>query len=485
MSLEDFEFWKATDLVAAFTEKTLSPVEVVKASLARAQAVQARCNPITEFFAETALQAAQRAEARYAGNGPAPRPLEGVPLAVKEEFAMCGSTRSSGSLLFADRVDEHTDVYVQRLLDGGAIPTVKTTTPEFCLLGSTWSRRYGVTTNPWNNTVTCGGSSGGSGVSLAAGITPIATGTDIGGSIRIPASACGVFGYKPPYGRNPEVPVFNLDYYSHSGPMARSVADIITMQDLTAGQHPTDIASLPKPPPHINDPECLKGMRVAMTPALCGYEIDHQVAKNFAAACQLMVDAGALVEEVDLGWPDTLPATAEAYLSALWGATLQDAAAHHGDELCPYSFEYAKASLMRSARDIIDANDVAWNAYASLGPIMERFDILVCPTNAATDIPADYGFPNSDYRINGNARSGGEDKLWLTSPFNMLSRLPVMSVPTGFGTGNVPTGMQIVGRAYDDSVVLNAALGFERLLPWLFDSNHRPTEATKTTESKV
>ncbi len=318
MSDDDYLFSNASELVAAFASKSLSPVEVTTASLARAETVQAHYNPITEFFAETALDAARKAEARYSGKGPAPRPLEGVPIAIKEEFALCGSTRSSGSLLYADRVDKHTDIYIQRLLDGGAIPLVKTTTPEFCLLGSTWSRRYGVTTNPWNADMTCGGSSGGSGVALATGIAPIATGTDIGGSIRIPASACGVFGYKPPYGRNPEVPVFNLDYYSHSGPMARSTADIITMQALTAGQHASDIASLPKPPTHVRDPNCLKGLRVAMTTTLCGYEIDQHVAANFAAACKRLSDAGAKVEEVDLGWPDTLPEMAETYLNTLW-----------------------------------------------------------------------------------------------------------------------------------------------------------------------
>lgn len=478
MSNDDFLFWDAAELVAAYTAKTLSPVDVVKASLARAETVQARCNPITEFFSESALMAAQNAEDRYAGTGLSPRPLEGVPLAIKEEFALCGSKRSSGSLLFANRVDKHTDTYVQRILDGGAIPLVKTTTPEFCLLGSTWSRLHGVTTNPWNNAVTCGGSSGGSGVALASGIAPIATGTDIGGSIRIPASACGVFGYKAPYGRNPEVPIFNLDYYSHSGPMARSVADIITLQELTTGQDSSDIASLPKPPPHISNGDCIRGLRIAMTPTLCGYEVDEGVAANFLAACQLLADAGAIVEEVDLGWPDSLPAMAETYLNVLWGATLHDFAESRPDDLCAYSLEYARSSRKRQPRELIDANEMAWNAYASLGPLMERFDVLLCPTNAVTMVPSNYGFPEISYKINGQPREGGEDRLWLTSPFNMLSRLPVMSAPTGFDASNVPTGMQIVGRAYDDSTVLNAALGYQTLLPWLFDANHRPTQAS-------
>ena len=305
---DDYLYFNASELVDAYVSKTLSPVEVITASLARAETVQAHYNPVTEFFAETALDAARKAEARYSGKDASPRPLEGVPIAIKEEFALCGSIRSSASLLYADRVDKnHTDVYIQRLLDGGAIPLVKTTTPEFCLLGSTWSRRYGVTTNPWNADMTCGGSSGGSGStrhrdhphchryryaigqvqSVFRHLPVVCLATDIGGS---------------PYGRNPEVPVFNLDYYSHSGPMARSTTDIITMQSLTVGQHRSDIASLPKPPPHVIDPNCLKGLRVAMTPTLCGYEIDKDVADNFLAACNYLSDAGAKVEEVDLRW---------------------------------------------------------------------------------------------------------------------------------------------------------------------------------------
>lgn len=475
---DDFLYWSAAQLTAAFCKKTLSPLEVMKAALARSERVQSAFNPLTEVFADTALAAAKVAEERYQNPSCDPRPLEGVPLAVKEEFALCGSTRSSASLLFKDRVDEHTDVYVQRLLDGGAIPMVKTTTPEFCLLGSTWSRLHGVTTNPWNPAMTCGGSSGGSGVALAAGLAPIATGTDIGGSIRIPASACGVFGYKPPYGRNPEVPVFNLDYYSHSGPMARSVQDIITMQELTAGQDPLDIASLPKPPAHVADPTALRGMRIAASTTLCGYEIDDAVRDNFQTACANLQEAGAYVEEVELGLPQTLSQTAELYLNALWGASLQGFAEENPHDLCPYTLEYAQMSMKRSARDICDANEVAWHAYARLAPVFERFDLLICPTNAAVDVPADYGHPNTGYHINGAYREGGEDKLWLTASFNMLSRLPVMSVPTGFAPNAVPTGMQMVGRAYNDTTVLNAALGYEVLIPWLFDDTHRPVIAS-------
>ena len=166
----------------------------------RTDAVEPSINAFTETYFEDALAQARQAEARYR-NG-TQRPLEGIPLAVKDEFRLAGRRRTSGSLFYRDRVDDDNDVIIQRLLDAGAIAHAKTTTPEFCLLGSCHSRLWGVTRNPWNLDITSGGSSGGSGASLAAGTSILATGTDIGGSIRIPSALCGTVGFKPPYGRN-------------------------------------------------------------------------------------------------------------------------------------------------------------------------------------------------------------------------------------------------------------------------------------------
>ena len=227
----EYLYWNCEKLLQAYKTKQLSPVEVVKETLNNAKKYNKSFNFITENFENKALENAKVAEQLFLGKGnKKPRLLEGIPLAVKDEFALSGTYRTSGSKLYENRKDDFTDVYVERLLLGGAIPVIKTTTPEFCLLGTTWSDLHGVTSNPWNKNYSPGGSSGGSGVALATGSSTIATGSDIGGSIRIPASACGIFGYKPPYGRNPEVPYMNLDYYSHSGPMARSVEDIILMQ---------------------------------------------------------------------------------------------------------------------------------------------------------------------------------------------------------------------------------------------------------------
>ncbi len=158
-------------------------------------------------------------------------PLEGVPLAVKDAQRVKGKRTTHGSLIFKDNIDDHSDPMIERLQKAGAIIFARTTTPEFCLSGVCHSRIWGITRNPWNLDYGPGGSSGGSGAALAAGLTTLATGTDIGGSIRIPASACGIVGFKPPHGRNPDGPPANFDRFNHCGPMTRSVADAALMQN--------------------------------------------------------------------------------------------------------------------------------------------------------------------------------------------------------------------------------------------------------------
>jgi len=181
-------YLSATRAIRLFDQARLSPVELMQALIRRCESVEPEINAFTETYFDEALALARQAEARYRQG--TQRPLEGVPLVVKDEFKLAGKRRTSGSLVYRDRVDDDNDIIVQRLLDAGAIAHAKTTTPEFCLPGSCHSRLWGITRNPWNLDITPGGSSGGSGAALAAGTTTIATGTDIGGSIRIPAALC-------------------------------------------------------------------------------------------------------------------------------------------------------------------------------------------------------------------------------------------------------------------------------------------------------
>ena len=472
----EYLYWNSSQLIQAYNKKELSPVEVIESSINRARKIQPTCNAITEYFEEKAINMAKEAELSYLGKTDKPRLLEGIPLAVKEEFALEGSYRTSASFIYKNRIDNFTDVYIKRLLNGGCIPVFKTATPEFCLLGTTWSDLHGVTTNPWNNKYTPGGSSGGSGVALATGSCTIASGSDIGGSIRIPAAACGVFGYKPPYGRNPEVPYGNLDYYSHSGPMARSVDDIILMQSLTAGLNNQDIASLPKPS-NFDGNFDLQNIKIAWSDHLCGFEVEDEIINNLKNALKVFSDQGAVVEYVDPDLPNNMLDAAGTYLTCLWGTSLKEIAKDKEELLCDYTKKFIEVSKENSLSELVQCNNIAWDAYAKFGPLLNKYDVFICPTNAVTGIPANHGFPNLEYEFNDEIRKteeAGDESMWLTTPFNMLSRLPVMSAPTGFASNGVPTGMQIVGKAYDDNTVFKVSLGYEKQLNWLFDDQNRP-----------
>ena len=447
-------------MLRAFAAGEFSPTAAVEHALAVAEQTRESVNAFTEVYPQRALAAAAAAEKNYA-RGRA-RPLEGIPLAVKEEFQLAGTRRTSASLVFAERTDDNTDVYVQRLLDAGAIVIGKTTTPEFCLLGATHSKLFGITRNPWGGAYSCGGSSGGSAAALATGAAVLASGSDIGGSIRIPAAACGVVGYKPPYGRNPETAGCNLDYYSHLGPMARSVADCARMQAITAGQASSDIASLrDKPTLDWSNPPDFRGRKIAYSIDLGTYEIDREVAQNTQAAVRRFADLGAQTDEVNLHWPPDFALLGERYLEALWGAETAAMDDKHGEQLTSYARKMAAQHRRRSLADVVAANTAAVAMYQTFAPLMEKYDAFICPTLAITAPPADYGYPNLSFALNDEQRRGGEDKWCMTIAFNMLSRCPVLSVPSGMAASGIPTGIQIVGRAYHDEDVFLAGRALE------------------------
>jgi Asp-tRNA(Asn)/Glu-tRNA(Gln) amidotransferase A subunit family amidase len=248
MSDDDLCYLTATQARARFRARKLSPVELLDALIARAERVEPKINAFSDRYFEEARQAAKKAESRYMGKRGGPRPLEGIPLALKDVARLAGKRTTQGSLVLKNNVEKVSDPMVERLLDAGAIIHARTTVPEFCLSGVCRTRLFGTTRNPHNLDYGPGGSSGGSGAALAAGTTTLATGTDIGGSIRIPAAVCGVYGYKPPHGRNPEAFPANLDPFNHCGPLARSVADAALFQNVVAGAHPRDLDSLPSPP---------------------------------------------------------------------------------------------------------------------------------------------------------------------------------------------------------------------------------------------
>ncbi|RUW97432.1 amidase, partial [Mesorhizobium sp. M8A.F.Ca.ET.023.01.1.1] len=234
MSDLDLCYMPASEALRLFKARKLSPVELMQATIRRAEATKSAINCFTFTHFEEAMKLAAKAEARYA-KGARTGALEGLPIGIKDESYIKGKPTSHGSLLSRDAISGHTSTMNERIIKAGGIVHARTATPEFSCAGYTWSKRWGVTRNPWNRDFTPGGSSGGSAATLASGTSSIATGSDIAGSIRIPASACGLVGYKPPYGRNPDEPPFNLDFYCHTGPLARNVRDAILLQNVMAG----------------------------------------------------------------------------------------------------------------------------------------------------------------------------------------------------------------------------------------------------------
>src|SRR6202165_3484248 len=274
MTTSDLHYLPATEALKLFRARKLSPVELMQAVIDRAGKVEPAINAFAETRYDEALTQAREAEARYAARGEPPRPLEGLPVAGKEARPIAGQKNTFGCVPLRDAVADHTAVFVQRILDAGGIVHARSTTPEFSCAPVTWTKLWGVTRNPWNTAYSPGGSSGGSGASLAAGSTTLATGSDIGGSIRIPASFCGVVGFKPPYGRVPEVEIFNLDHYCHEGPLARTVDDCALLENVIAGPDPSDVVSI-RPKLVIPDRlEPIGGLRIALLTNLRGCEGD-------------------------------------------------------------------------------------------------------------------------------------------------------------------------------------------------------------------
>ncbi len=240
---DELHYISATEALGRFQRRELSPVELLEAVIARAEQVEPTVNALCHTFYDEAMEQARAAEAAYASGGEV-RPLEGLPVAIKEEEAIAGQPWTQGSLIYKDPIADYTSEFGRRHLAAGAIVHARTTAPEFSCAGFTHSRMWGVTRNPYNPELAVGGSSGGSGASLASGTSTLASGSDIGGSIRMPAAACGVVGFKPPYGRVPVDPPFNLDTYCHCGPLARTVADCALYENVLAGVDPVDITTL-------------------------------------------------------------------------------------------------------------------------------------------------------------------------------------------------------------------------------------------------
>lgn len=474
--MDDLAYLSAVETLRLFRSRQLSPVELVRAVIERAEAVEPQVNAFAERTFEQALVQAREAEQRYGEKGPPPRALEGIPVAIKEEQPIAGRSWTEGSLLSKGHVADVTHPAVERIIAAGGIIHARTTTPEFSCAGFTHSELWGITRNPWHLDYTPGGSSGGSGAALAAGTATLATGSDIGGSIRIPASFCGVVGFKPPYGRVPALPPFNLDHYCGDGPMARTVADCALLQNVLVGPHPIDGVSLR---PAVQIPEQLggiKGWRVALSVHLGDYLVEPDVADNIYEVAEALREAGAEVEEVALGWrrADVIRAVM-VHFGAIFAPAIRHEVGDRFDLLMPYTrafIEDSEAAVQETS--YAEGLMVEAEIYAELGALLEGYDVLVCPTAGVPALVAGDDYTETVLTV-GGVPLGNYFEAILTPPFNIANRCPVLAVPSGRASNGVPTGVQIVGPTYDDEKVFRVGAALEQVRPWFGDLSWRPS----------
>ncbi|AXE81948.1 amidase [Streptomyces atratus] len=483
--MTDLHYLSAHELLEAYRTRALSPVEVLDAVEDRADAVEPTVNALSHRLQEQARSAAVEAEARYAGRGGGdPRPLEGIPVAAKEEQPVAGLPLRLGSLLTDDTPSPITHPVVERVLAAGGIVHAQTTTPEYSCAAFTQSALWGVTRNPWNLGYGPGGSSGGSGAALAAGTTILATGSDIGGSIRLPASLCGVVGFKPPYARVPGVPPFNLDTYCHDGPMARTVADTALLQNLIAGAHPMDPVSLPAPQPVVPDATKARGLKVAFAATIGDFPIDPDVAANTRALADSLRDAGIKVEEVAISIPhETVFTAALIHYGAIFGPMITELG--DDDRLSRYARRFAdRAGQALTAHGFFKGLCLEADVQQALADVFADYDAIICPTLGST------GFLAGDDHVDHGVTVDGTYLDFylgaaLTPVFNVASRHPVLNIPTGRAANGVPTGAQIVGRAYDDATPFHIGAAAEEVHRWWADPTWRPDLAQGPTGNQV
>ncbi|MFJ7078061.1 amidase [Streptomyces sp. NPDC098781] len=442
----------AVQLLDGYRKGEFSPVDATRATLERAERIQPEVNAFVRLTAEAALaQAADSAE-RWRRGEPAGL-LDGVPVTVKDILLMRGGPTLKGSKTIAEagRWDEDAPS-VARLRAHGAVFLGKTTTPEFGWKGVTDSPLSGVTRNPVDPTRTAGGSSGGAAAAVALGAGPLALGTDGGGSVRIPAAFCGIFGLKPTYGRVPLYPASAFGTLAHVGPMTRDAADAALLLDVIGTPDSRDWSALPQAPASFRAalPGGVRGLRVAYSPSFGGQvAVRPAVASAVRRAVERLAGLGAYVEETDPDFTDPVDAFHTLWFTGAARVT-QHLGPHQRELLDPGLREICGTGARRSALDYLAAVDVRMELGRRMGRFHDTYDLLVTPALPITAFEAGVEVPKGS----GHRRWTG----WtpFTYPFN-LTQQPAATVPVGTDGDGLPVGLQIVAARHRDELVLRAA----------------------------
>jgi amidase/aspartyl-tRNA(Asn)/glutamyl-tRNA(Gln) amidotransferase subunit A len=471
----------AATLASRIRRKDISPVEAVGAAIARIEAHNPRINALVIFGFEDARRAAKAAEDKVM-RGEELSPLHGVPIAMKDcfDFKPGWVTTFGGIRALQNYVVDNYCMFAERMDRAGAIIVGKTNSPVFGFRGTTDNPLYGASKNPFDLRKNTGGSSGGSAGAVAAGLLPLCEGTDGGGSIRIPASWCGVFGYKPSFGRVPLVTRPNAfggtAPFIFEGPITRTVEDAALAMSILAGYDSRD--------PYAIDGEVdftaamrgsIAGKRIAYTRDYGIFPVERRVITAVDQAVRAFEEAGAHVEEVDVGITRSQHELSDVWcrfiavnqVRALDGFKEQgiDLLRDHRDDLPPQLIHWDEIGRRMTAAQYLADNDIRSEVFDALRAVLDRYDFLVSPTLACAAVDnASDGNTVGPSEINGEAI----DPLigWCMTYLINFIGYPAATVPAGFADG-LPVGMQVLGRRYADADVFAASAAFERLRPWM------------------
>lgn len=480
-TVADLAYSSAAELAARVRRRELSPVEIVDAFIERIEARNTSLNAFVYFGFDEARQGAKAAEKAVMA-GQELGPLHGVPTAMKDcfDFKPGWVSTFGGIRALKDWVADFYCVYAERIERAGAILLGKTNSPIMGFRGTCDNYLFGPTHNPFNVAKNPGGSSGGSAAAVADGLVPIAEGTDGGGSIRIPASWCGVYGFKASFGRVPFVSrpnAFGIDTpFLFEGTLTRTVEDAALGLTALAGYHPSDPFSLDQSVDFIAAlRRSVKGMRIAYSPNFDVFPVDPDVAHVVANAVRVFEEAGAHVEEVHLNINRHQRELSDLWCRLIIGlnlATFEDFKRHgldipgnHRNDLPPEFLYWLDRGYKMTLLDYLKDQEIRTEIYDAIQGVLNTHDLLITPTLACTAVDN-----TDDGNTKGPTQIQGEevDPLigWCLTYFVNYSGHPAASIPAGLTESRLPVGMQIIGRRYADDDVLAASAVFERMRPW-------------------
>jgi amidase len=451
----------ASELQRRILAREITVAEAVGAALDRITDLNGTLNAIVTLN-DRATDDARALDGRIA-RGEDPGILCGLPVGIKDVTPVGGLRTTYGSPIYADHVPQEDALVVRRLRDAGAVIIGKTNCPEFAAGGNTFNEVFGRTRNPWDLRRSAGGSTGGGAAALASGMIALAEGTDLGGSLRIPASFCGVVGLRPSVGLVPTHPTdWVWDTLQVTGPMARTAEDVALMLQAVAG--PSEYSPLAQPSAGRDFAAAVrsgmrKGARIAYCADIAGIGVDPDIERVCRKAAFSLKDSGGVVEEIDLDLAEGRPVFLS--LRGLWFVSQMFPRLDKRDQFGPNVANNVKSGLDVSAKDLAAAENFRGRLWHQFREFFARYDYLLTPCMAVPPFPVEQNYPDS---IAGKAMTTYID--WIAPTFVLsLTGLPVASVPAGLNSGGLPVGLQILGKQFGEESVLALAAEVQRLHP--------------------